>query len=88
MLTKEMKSEIVSKFGSNEKDTGKTEVQIALLTKRIQLLTGHFEKQKKDFHSKRGLMQLVGKRKSFLKHLNEISPERYQNVIKELGLRK
>lgn len=87
MLTKEQKTEIVQKFGAG-KDTGKPEVQVALLTKRISNLTEHFANHKLDHHSKRGLMKLIGKRRRLLKYLNKVDTNRYQALIKELGLRK
>lgn len=87
-MTKEEKLEIVKKFGSNEKDSGKTEVQIALLTKRINDLTGHFNVHKKDHHSRRGLMMMVGKRRRLLDYLMKKDIERYRTVIKELKIRK
>jgi len=87
-LTLEQKAEIVKKFGSSEKDTGRTEVQIALLTARIQELTDHFRTHKKDHHSRRGLMKLVGKRQGLLTYLRDKDIERYRSLIKELGLRR
>lgn len=88
MLTKEQKSEIVTKFGGAEKNSGATEVQIALLTARINGLTEHFSAHKLDHHSKRGLMKLIGQRRRLLKYLAVKDDARYQNTIKELGLRK
>lgn len=88
MLTKEQRQEIVTKFGGSEKNTGKPEVQVALITARINYLTEHFGSHKLDHHSKRGLMKLIGQRRRMLKYINKNSPERYQAVIKELGLRK
>ena len=87
-LTKEAKQEIVSKFGSNEKDSGSTEVQIALLTKRILELTEHFKVHKKDHNSRRGLLKLVGSRRKLLKYIKRVDLEKYRTLIKELGLRK
>lgn len=87
-LTKEVKQEIITKFGSNEKDSGSTEVQIALLTKRIVELTEHFKIHKKDHNSRRGLLKLVGQRRKLLKYLKRINLESYRTLIKELGLRK
>jgi small subunit ribosomal protein S15 len=87
-LNAEDKSGIVSKFGKHEKDTGSAEVQIALLTNRITYLTEHFKVNKKDHHSRRGLLKLVGQRKSLLKYLNNKDIERYRAIIKELGIRK
>lgn len=88
MLSKQAKAEMVAKFGGNDKNSGSTEVQVAIMTGRINELTKHFADHKLDHHSKRGLMKLIGKRRRLLKYLNEKSPERYQTVIKELGLRK
>ena len=87
-LSQQEKLEIVKKFGSTEKDSGKTEVQIALLTARINQLTGHFENHKKDHASRRGLLQMVGKRKRLLSYLAEKNIERYRSIIKELKIRK
>lgn len=87
-MTKEQKSEIIKKFGSNDKDSGKTEVQIAMLTQRINDLTGHFNDHKKDHHSRRGLMMMVGKRRRLLDYLMKKDINRYRNVIKELNIRK
>jgi small subunit ribosomal protein S15 len=87
-MTKEEKLEIVKKFGENEKDSGKSEVQIALLTKRINDLTEHFDKHKKDHHSRRGLMMMVGKRRRLLDYLSNKDIERYRTLIKELNIRK
>ena len=87
-LNAEDKSEIVSKFGKHENDTGSPEVQIALLSNRITYLTEHFQGHKKDHHSRRGLLKLVGQRKSLLKYLMNKDIERYRAVIKELGIRK
>jgi small subunit ribosomal protein S15 len=87
-LSQQEKLEIVTKYGSTEKDSGKTEVQIALLTARINQLTGHFENHKKDHASRRGLLQMVGKRKRLLSYLAEKNIERYRSIIKELKIRK
>jgi small subunit ribosomal protein S15 len=87
-VTKETKHELVSKFGGNEKNTGKTEVQVAILTERINYLTKHFSEHKKDHASRRGLMKMVGKRRRLLKYLMKIDIERYRALIKELNLRK
>lgn len=88
MLTKEQKAEIVTKFGGSEKNSGTAEVQIALLTGRINALTGHFANHKLDHHSKRGLMKLIGQRRRLLRYLALKDDARYQSVLKELGLRK
>ena len=87
-MTKEEKLELIKKFGKNEKDSGKPEVQIALLTKRINDLTEHFNVHKKDHHSRRGLMMMVGKRRRLLDYLAAKDIERYRTVIKELNIRK
>src|SRR5674476_689688 len=82
-MTKEEKLEIIKKFGVSEQDSGKSEVQIALITKRLNDLTGHFDVHKKDHHSRRGLMQLVGKRRRLLDYLMKKDIERYRAIIKE-----
>lgn len=82
------KSEIVAKYRQNEKDTGSAEVQVALLSSRIQRLTEHLKMHKKDFHSRRGLLLMVGKRRSLLNYLKKSSIARYQKIIAELGLRR
>ena len=87
-LNKESASQIVVKFGKNEKDTGATEVQIALLTERINQLTEHCKKFKKDTSAQRGLLILVGKRRRMLKYIQRTNLEGYRKLIKELGLRK
>lgn len=87
-LNAEDKKEVVTKFGKHEKDTGSPEVQVALLTSRIIYLTEHFKTHKKDHHSRRGLLKLVGQRKSLLKYIQGKDVERYRAVIKELGIRK
>ena len=87
-LSKEEKSAIIKQFGENEKDSGKAEVQIAILTKRINDLTSHFEGHKKDHSSRRGLMQMVGKRRRLLDYLAEKDISRYRSIIKELNIRK
>jgi small subunit ribosomal protein S15 len=87
-MTKEEKLEIVKKYGANEKDSGKAEVQIALLTKRINDLTDHFNAHKKDHHSRRGLMMMVGKRRRLLDYLMDKDIARYRVIIKELNIRK
>lgn len=88
MISAQEKQEIFAKFGVNSQDTGATEVQIAIITKRIENLAPHFEKNKHDFHSKRGLLKMIGQRRSLLRYLARTKPERYQFVLKELGLRK
>jgi small subunit ribosomal protein S15 len=87
-ITSERKREIASKFGSGERDTGSTKVQIALLTERINHLTEHLREQRKDHHSRRGLLMLVGRRRRFLDYLQRTDLEGYRALIKELGLRK
>jgi len=87
-LTKEEKTQLVEDFGKNEADTGKTEVQIALLTRRIKELTEHFKVHKKDHNSRRGLLKLVGQRRSLLKYLKRTNLEGYRALLKQLGLRK
>ncbi len=87
-LTKERKLEIIKEFGENDKDTGSTEVQVALLTARILELTDHLKIYKKDHASRRGLLKLVGQRRSLLKYLKRIDIERYRSLIKKLNLRK
>jgi small subunit ribosomal protein S15 len=87
-LTSERKREITSKFGASEQDTGSTKVQIALLTERINHLTEHLRTQRKDHHSRRGLLMLVGRRRRFLDYLQRHDLEGYRALIKELGLRK
>lgn len=87
-LTKEDKQAMVAKFGDAETDTGKTEVQIALLTARINYLTDHLRVHKKDHHSRRGLLKLVGQRRRLLNYLIKKDITRYRKVIKELGIRR
>ena len=87
-MTKDEKAEMIKKYGGNEKDSGKTEVQIALLTKRINDLTEHFNAHAKDHHSRRGLMMMVGKRRRLLDYLTKKDIERYRAIIKELNIRK
>ena len=87
-LTKEMRSEIIERYGKNARDSGRPEVQIALLTARINDLTPHFEQFKKDNHSRVGLLGMVGKRRRLLNYLQERDIERYRKIIAELELRK
>ncbi len=87
-LAKEQKAEIVKKFGKDEKDSGTTEVQIALLTERIKELTDHFKAHPKDFHSRRGLLKLVGQRRRLLNYLKARDITRYRSLIQELGIRR
>ena len=87
-MTKEEKAEIVKKYGTNTNDSGKTEEQVALLTKRINDLTEHFNKHAKDHHSRRGLMMMVGKRRRLLDYLAKKDIGRYRAIIKDLNIRK
>ncbi|NOX84621.1 MAG: 30S ribosomal protein S15 [Chlorobi bacterium] len=87
-LTAEKKREIFEKYGSSEQDTGSAEGQIALFTYRIQHLTEHLKKNKKDLFTQRSLIRLVGKRRKLLDYLKEKDIERYREIIKQLGLRK
>ena len=87
-LTKEKKNEIIKKFATNEHDTGSCEVQIAILTEEINGLTEHLIEHTHDFHSRRGLLRKVGKRRSLLNYLLKEDVTRYRKVVKELGLRK
>lgn len=87
-LTKEAKQSIIEEYGANAKDTGSTEVQIALLTARIKDLTEHFKVNKKDHNSRRGLLKLVGQRRRLLKYLKREDLEKYREILKKLNLRK
>ena len=87
-LAKAQKTEIIEKFGRAPNDTGSPEVQIALLTQRINELGSHFKSHHKDHHSRRGLLKMVGRRRRMLKYLQQNSDDRYRTLIKELGLRK
>jgi len=87
-LTKERTKEIVQEFGFKEGDTGSPEIQIALLTEEIVTLNEHLKVHKHDFHSRRGLLMKVGKRRSMLKYLQKTSTDRYQALITKLGLRR
>ena len=88
VLTTEAKKDIIGKFKLHGKDTGSPEVQIALLSNRITYLTEHFKMHKKDHHSRRGLLKLVGQRRKLLNYLKRTNIGRYQQIIKELGIRK
>jgi len=88
VITTEDKTGIIKDFARSTNDTGSAEVQIAILTKRINELTLHLKEHKKDFSSRRGLLKLVGRRSSLLKYLTKTDRERYQAVIGKLGLRK
>lgn len=87
-ITKERKAELIKEFGTNEKDTGNTEVQIAILTERINNLTAHLKENKKDNHTRYGLMKLVGQRRGLLDYLKGKDIEEYRVFIKKLGIRK
>ena len=87
-MDKETKSEIISKFGLSEKDTGSTEVQVAVLTERINQLTEHMMANRHDYHSQRGLVKLVGQRRRLLAYLSREDVKRYRSLITKLGLRK
>lgn len=82
------KKAIVAKFGRSEADTGSPEVQVALLTERINHLTEHLKEHKKDHHSRRGLLKMVGKRRSLLNYLERTDIERYRAIVEKLGMRK
>lgn len=88
MLGQERKQEIIDLYKRHEGDTGSPEVQIALLTERINYLTEHLKTHKKDYHSQRGLLKMVGRRRGLLNYLRDRSPERYQAIVSKLGLRK
>lgn len=87
-LIKEKKLEIIKDFGRSEKDTGSAEVQIALLTGRIEDLTEHFKRNKKDHNSRRGMLKLVGQRRKLLGYLKKKNIEKYREILKRLSLRK
>ena len=86
-LTKDEAQEVIKKFGKNDKDTGSTEVQVALLTRRIEDLQKHFENHKKDIHSRTGLLQIVSDRKKLLGYLKKKDPSSYQKLVKDLKIR-
>ncbi len=88
MLTKQVAADIVTKFGGKATNTGSTEVQIALITEKIKALAPHFEKNKKDHSGMRGLMKIIGQRRSLLKHLAKTNPASYTKILADLGLRK
>ena len=88
MIAKEKKAEIIEKYGRQAGDTGSPEVQIALLTERIRELTAHLQTNKKDHHSRRGLLKMVGQRRNLLAYLRDKDIERYRSLISRLGLRK
>jgi len=87
-FTKEQKRKLVEEYRQHENDTGSPEVQIALLTERIRYLTDHFAVHKKDHHSRRGLLRLVGQRRRLLDYLVKVDIERYRTIISRLGIRK
>ena len=87
-ISKEEKQQLIGEFRIHEKDGGSPEVQIAMLTQGIDELSKHVQSAPKDFHSKRGLLQMVGKRSKLLRYLKRLSPGRYQNLLGKLGLRK
>ena len=87
-MLKDEKQRVIKKYQVHDSDTGSPEVQIALLTERINGLTTHFEKYKKDHHSRRGLLKMVGRRRSLLNYLKKKDINRYRRIIAELGLRK
>ena len=87
-MDKVLKSEIITKYALHEGDTGSPEVQIAILTERINPLTEHLKTHQKDNHSRRGLLKMVGKRRGLLNYLKEVDIERYRTIIAELGIRK
>ena len=88
MITKEKKAEAISKMARNKKDVGSPEVHVAILTERILEVTEHVKENKHDFMARRGLMQMVGKRKRLLKYLEDTDFEKYKETVKKLGLRK
>ena len=88
MLTAEQKKEIIAQYAVHEGDTGPPEVQIAILSKRIALLTEHLKEHKKDHHSRRGLLKMVGHRRRLLSYLYQTDIERYRSIITKLNLRK
>ncbi len=88
MVTKEQKAQIIAEYGRGEGDTGSPEVQIAILTARINDLTDHFKANPKDHHSRRGLLKMVGQRRGLLTYLRKKDIERYRSLIERLGLRK
>ena len=87
-LTQERKQELIAQYGDDGQDTGRTEVQVALLTGRINELTDHLRTHRKDHHSRRGLLMLVGRRRRFLNYLQRTDLQRYRALIGELGLRR
>lgn len=88
MISQEKKTELIHQYGRDEKDTGSPEVQIAVLTERIRELTEHMKKNPKDYHSNRGLLKMVGKRRGLLDYLKKKDIEKYRKLIADLGIRK
>ncbi len=88
VLVKDRKAQIIEEFKVNARDTGSAEVQIAILTERINLLGGHFKLHKKDFHSRRGLLSLVGTRRRLLNYLKKKDTKKYEEILEKLSLRK
>lgn len=88
MIAKEKKQDIIKEYARTEGDTGSPEVQIAILTARIQELTEHLKTNHKDHHSRRGLLKMVGKRRGLLAYLKNVDIERYRSLIERLGIRK
>ncbi len=87
MITKEQKAELIKQYGKSEQDSGSAEVQVAILTARIKELTEHMKSHKKDFHTRRGLLMLVGKRRRLLSYIKKNDIENYRSLIKSLGIR-
>ena len=87
-LSSDKKKELIKKYGKNDSDTGKAEVQIAFLSERIKYLTEHFKIHTKDHHSRRGLLKLVGQRRKLLDYLARKDVNRYRNLVKDLGIRR
>jgi small subunit ribosomal protein S15 len=87
-ITAERKAEVIAEYATKEGDTGSPEVQVAILSERIANLTEHLKTHKKDFHSRRGLLQMVGQRRRLLDYAKKKSNDRYLNIIKRLGLRR
>ena len=87
MITKEQKTELIKQYGKSESDSGSAEVQVAILTARIKELTEHMKSHKKDFHTRRGLLMLVGKRRRLLSYIKKNDIETYRSLIKSLGIR-
>ena len=88
MISKEKKTEIINKYATSANDTGSPEVQIAVLTARINELTDHLKQHPKDNHSRRGMLKMIGKRRGLLRYLQDNDIERYRSIIEKLGIRK